>query len=879
MNIVNKLTLRHLKENKGRTILTILGIIVSVAMITAVFVAGASFLDFMGNEWYMSDGHYHFKVTSDYKDLKKNIEDDSRVDSVGYMANISDGMSGFKLNTKADNYKKTGAIAAGDQSYLKKIITAKYEGSLPKNENEIIIEESLLTDGGLKAGIGDTVQIPVGRRYKGVESITVTVGGIYQYGEKFEKRDTKSYKIVGILHNNKPTTNMGIKILRGMSDSEYNGSLTAYAELKKLGPGSYTVIKDIISKFNFSKKDAGLYSSIHDDYLFTKMAISKNNETAVMFLSLCAIILAIIMIASIVLIYNAFGMSFSEKVRYLGMLSSVGATKSQKRKSIYFEGLIEGAIGIPLGILFGIIGISITLKAIGPVLLSSGMIDINSTDLWLNTVVPLSAIVGIIIVSALTIFISIAKPAIKASKITPIDAIRQQSEIKRKKKIHSPAIIRKTLGYEGELAYKNLKRNGRKSFTIIVSIALSVVLFLSCTYFCECLNSASKMDYQKPYQIDMVYTTNTKGFKKFENMLSENSDIKRFYSTNCYLFSKEHPLEQEKFDIIKSKDLSSDYQVITKQDILLYVNFIDDSAFDSLCKANNIDSSKYYEKKSIKKVLVMNNISHKEGDDNVFTDNLKGEVFGIRSVDEAESEKNKDVVYSSTKLDNGYEVGDFAKYDKDNYVCNLNGTNSISAYIPISVERYIEFDSNDEEYQRSYGIETDNPAKVTEELNKFLSQKEKDDTFVNNIKEQSDAMNATILIFRVFIYGFIVLITLITMFNIINTISTSIALRRKEFAMLKSVGTTPKGLTNMVVLESAFYGIWALIVGLPLSIGISKFMNVSVTGSTPMPFKINWLLYLAVVAVVFLLIGITMLYSINKMKNDSIIETLKDDIN
>ena len=72
MNIVNKLTLRHLKENKGRTIVTILGIIVSVAMITAVFVAGASFLDFMGNDWYLSDGHYHFKVTSDYKDLKKN---------------------------------------------------------------------------------------------------------------------------------------------------------------------------------------------------------------------------------------------------------------------------------------------------------------------------------------------------------------------------------------------------------------------------------------------------------------------------------------------------------------------------------------------------------------------------------------------------------------------------------------------------------------------------------------------------------------------------------------------------------------------------------------------------------------------------------------
>jgi putative ABC transport system permease protein len=138
-------------------------------------------------------------------------------------------------------------------------------------------------------------------------------------------------------------------------------------------------------------------------------------------------------------------------------------------------------------------------------------------------------------------------------------------------------------------------------------------------------------------------------------------------------------------------------------------------------------------------------------------------------------------------------------------------------------------------------------------------------------------MNTIIYVLKVFVYGFIVLITMITIANIINTISTGIALRRKEFAMLKSVGTTPKGFTKMISLESAFYGMKAVIFGIPISLLISFAINKAL-GENTIPFEINWLLYIAVILIVFAIVGMSMFYSVSKLKDDSIIETLKEDI-
>lgn len=686
MNIVNKLTLRHLKENKGRTVITAMGICVSVAMITAVFVAISSFMNLFGDICLMSGGHYEAVMT----------------------------------------------VNSSQLDVLKDIIKAN-----------------------------------------GVE--------------------------------------------------DYN---------------------------------------MNKDYLETQFAFDENSTMVVSILPMAAIILAIIIIASVVLIYNAFAMSISERVRYLGMLASVGATKAQKRFSVFYEGMVLGVVGIPVGIIAGIVGIGITLKALGEKIISTGMINgVNNENLEMNIVVDPYALVAIILVSIFTIFISSVIPALKASKITPIDAIRQNSEIKIKaKRLRSSRLVRLIFGYEGELANKNLKRNGRKARTITASIALSVILFLCCNYFCDCFSKSILTETDIPYQVYAGVD-----YDKKEQLLDEIEDVNgidNFYCVNNgYYVTPTADEKQDGWKFIDTKFLTQTYKSFFNKSHSMYLNAIDDEDFNRLCQANGIDSKDYY---SSRKALLMNNISHNSAGSAVFNDSVVGTSL-------------EDFSYK------GLTVGALINYDKDLYMCNLNPKNTISLYVPVSQHKAMvdEFNSSDgEDYSYNYilGIETTQHTQITEKIKDIVFGSDYGECVVIDMAESAQAMNTIAMVIEVLVYGFIALISLITVFNIINTISTGIAMRKKEFAMLKSVGTTPKGFNKMIMLESALYGMKALLFGLPISALLSFAMNRAMS-TDAIPFEINWLLYLIVTLVVFVIIGLSMLYSVAKLRNDSIIETLKEEIN
>lgn len=882
MNIVNKLTLRHLKENKGRSIVTTLGICVSVAMITAVFVAVASFLNLFGETSLVNNGNYHFQVTDSREKIEEILDGHKdEFESIAYSTSLDDNYSGYKIPNGTVMRYSVGSWVVGDQQYFKQFVTCDYEGELPKNENEIMVEQDVIEKNNFDWKIGDTVEIETGLRTSGDtdDGIIVPIKGLYNFGEKFEKTETKSYKIVGILHNNTPTLYTG-KILRGMSQDETD-SVTASVLLKKVNINTIKEINSIVDEFNFPEDIKPFCVSVNNDYLETKFAVDQDHSRLMTLLPMCLILLAIIIAASVALIYNAFSMSYAEKVRYLGMLSSVGATRKQKKKSVYFEGFILGAIGIPIGFGAGVLGIGITLKSITEELMNSGMLN-GKDSVDFKVVVPLYCVVCTLVLSIVTIFISICKPARKASAITPIDAIRQTSEIKLKKKIKSPIFIRKIFGYEGELAHKNLKRNGRKSRVIMASIALSVILFLSCNYFCDMFVRYNALNDNNPMQV--TAGVSSKQQKEFEKFLSENSYIDdyffyqiQFFSNSDNEVSSDENIEDVtfiNFDFLNDQTVNKKYSKIVDTDIMFYFNAVEDHDFNKLCEFSGVDSSKYYElgENGEFYCLVMDNLSHKTGEEGVFNDKLSGNEMYSYSIDK-----------SGNKIKNSsyFIFGDLAKYDENNYICSLNPSNSISCYYPRSayeeyIEKYELYDG-EPDYYVEYGIVTDEHEKVVEEIGDYFEQNNYENCSYSDYVVMMQTMTSTIFILQVLIYGFISLITLITVFNIINTISTSIALRKKEFAMLKSVGTTPKGFTKMIVLESAFYGMKALIFALPISILVNYGINRAL-GEASIPFEINWLIILAVIVAVFLIIGITMIYSVHKLKDDSIVETLKEDI-
>lgn len=859
MNIANKLTYRHLKENKGRTVVTTLGICVSVAMITAVFVAMASFLNLFGEIGKISSGNWDAYYYHLSQSQIEQVEKDSRISKVGLKYGSEN--KSFQIKNPTSYKRGTAEMIIGDKSYFEMVLTGNFDGKVPANENEVAVEKDFLDKNGMKdAKVGDKIVLTQGQRQ--LDDGSYVTGSNFNKDEKFvPSGDEKEYTITAILHTN-PATKYS-SVWRGISKDEIKSDdICAYITLAKQNSSAYSTIEDIQNDYKIDVYQA------NEDVLASYLS-GRQGDFLVTMLPIVLVVLILIVIASVMLIYNAFGMSLSERVRYLGMLASVGATKSQKRKSVYFECAILGAIGIPVGILAGILGIGITLKLVGHKIISTGMIaGVNDSNMQMKTVVPAWAIIGIILVSIFTIFISAFIPARKASKITPIDAIRQRQEFKVKpKKLKAPKYIKKIFGYEGELAYKNLKRNGKKSRLITVSIALSIVLFISCNYFCGMFIQASGYEKNIPYQISTTITYGQK--KELYDALDKMQGVNKYYidTTDMSIsLGKSSPFIKNN-EIKDMANYTSDYSKLFggEKYVSTVIHYVDDSEFNTLCENNGIDYNAFYGD-SLKCVL-LNNLTHKQDTTKVFNDSIIGKHI-IQNPDYASDDRNP--------LD--IEVGGLVKFDKNSLPCNLVAPGVVGIIMPYS--QYINVvnkgvKAND--ISMNVCVETDEHKEVAENLTTLLNENDFGSNYVSDNVDALETMNTVIFIIQVFVYGFITLISLITIANIINTISANIALRRKEFAMLKSVGTTPKGFSKMVSLESVFYALKAVIFGVPISVLISVVLN-KMLGESSIPYHFDIKLYLSVIIVVFVLILITMIYSVRKLKSDNIIEALKEDI-
>lgn len=886
MSITKKLALRHLKQNKTRSVLTVLGITISVVMLTVIFTCATSFAHYYGERAINTNGNWHLFVKTDYESAKKYLLGDSSLKDIGFEKDLSTEEQSYKIYSDKANYIRTGTIYQGDAQYIKDTVTCKYDGALPKSDNEIMVEQSLIKNNGLELKIGDEIKIAVGSRLKG-DFVILPVMGDYQFGERFEKEKDETFKVVGILHNNEPTERGAI--IRGMSDLK-SKNLVAYGKIKKVTPFSYIKINGIYDKFGFTKKKRAFNVGENTGFLNSRLAFSIDKNDLPQVLKLTAIgivVFAVIFVSSFAMIYNSFALSVGEQIKYLGMLSSVGATRKQKKKTLYFEGAILGGIGIILGIVLGLLTTFISQSAMNAKIVS--IMEGYNNNIKYSTHISLWVLCLIVILAALTVFVSIISPVQKAARITAIDAIRKTDEIKRKGKIRTPFIITKLFGFEGDIAFKNLRRNGRKSRTIIACICICAVLFLSCNYFCETFKETSNLDYEIPYQIMYQYSAESKAqLEKARNYLKTNKRVKRFYSIwedwysilrgdiNPYDNSRLYDMSFQNESIFVDK-----YKFIATQDITYTAHLIDDEDFNALCKKNGIDYKKYYspDKDGSIKTIVINGIDR--NDEPIFNNNLLGKTIGCYDIDSEKTERenkldedgNQVYFYYKTGCTSIYKFCDFIKYDKDNPICNLDSS-GVAFYAPKSVYDKL----YDVDFYFDYGIETDEPYKVEKELKDYLSENEADGD-VYNIYYWTMKEKSIISAVQFLSYAFILLITLITVFNIINTMTAQIAGRKKELAMLKSVGMTPKEFKKMLIFESMFYGLFGLLFGVPLSLVINRVVGYIISKDNPIPFSVNIWLYLIACVAVFVIIGLTMIYSLKLIKNNSIIDSLKDDTN
>lgn len=862
MNIMNKLTLRNLKENKRRTLVTIIGVIIAVSMLTAVSTLGVSFIDLLKRDSIARDGEWHAQFIGVNNEQAKELRKDSNMEKVILSNNL--GYANWK-DSKNDSKPYLFFKQYDEQGFEQFLITLK-EGTFPKASNEIIIPDEMRKKGNSKYAIGEEINVSIGERHFQLEeedSILTQTDPLQrnEEGKSVEEiQQAKSYtfKIVGIMETPswEPSWSPGYTVISYLDQKELttSSSVNASVVMKKVKQSIYEDLESLAKKLAIAKVD-------FNNELLRYYGVSSNDNLLLTMYSLIGIVILVIVIGSVALIYNAFAISVSERARHLGMLSSVGATKKQKRNSVFFEGAVIGGISIPLGIIAGIVGIGITFTFINKYLQDA----LNSTQ-GLNVVITPYSILFSIIISIVTIFISTYLPARKASKISAIDAIRQTQDIKLSgKKVKTSKFVRKVFGIEAEIGLKNLKRNKRRYQTTVFSLIISILLFLVVSYFTDNMKKSVELSQEN---IDYDITVSAESNVAEEEMqilanvpsITESNLIKSTYVSTY--------LDKSVLSENNTKSVENGDAFLEEGKLPFTVNFfvLSESAFKQYAQEVGFNINEYTNPAE-PKGIVIENVSYFDPYREKFVEekvlNAKpGDYIDLYMYREG-SEKEE--------MFNKVQIGLFTNES----FMGMNADNYRMITMIISNEVAENLFENEKNITMNYNLylNSDNPDKAEEELDDLKSGS----MYIYNVEKNRKQSEQMIMIMSVFMYGFITLISLISIANIFNTISTSISLRKREFAMLRSVGMTPTGFNKMIYFESIFYGIKALMYGIPISIGVIAALYWSISNTFEYGFELPWLSILFVVIAIFIIVASAMLYSVSKIKKENIIDGLKQE--
>lgn len=891
MKILNKLTVKNLKLNKSRTIVTIIGIMLSCALIMVVAGMAASAQQTMVNLQINITGNYDLFVKGANKKIIDNAQANRNVKDIYIKQNLG---CAYLPQAKFDTKPYINVVAFNEKSFTDCFNVTLKEGRLPQNGNELVLSQSVIENSKADYKLGDTVALDLGKRvYASGDEIPLDDTDYFNDTNGTEKLvDThkKTYTVVGVFNKVSSSYFAADSISASSSAftlAEENADINdLFISFTSDGEKDYiTTSGEILNltgdDFESLKNNFEVYlengdfdeADINKDLLRYK-GFALSDEYMRMLLSLAVIIIVIIAISSIFVIRNSFAISITEKTKLYGMLASIGATSKQIRHNVIFEGFVLGIIGIPAGILLGT-GVIYLLVVILNALLGSMLNGISFAFALPWWVALVSAVM-----SAVIILFSTLSSAFRASRIAPITAIRGNNDIKinKKKSYKSPKFIKKLFGVGGEIAYKNLKRSKKKYRTTVISIIITVAMFISISTFIE-YGMKITGDHFKDISYNITVHANDKlSYDEYENVYKRiiadtdiNSSVKaceNYYGNIVGL--TDYYTEDAKAAELSGGDLA-------------YVFGVDNKSFKEYVTAlgYNYDDVK-------DKALITNDFKYYNSD-NIL---IKGKEFDLPMNTVVKLYPNGTPSYTEDDIKEIQKTDPDFVYNPDDYKSvDLVIYDTINKEVPGSIVSGIMSTLNEgsvlvsEDYfKKLFGEDNDYTTRVividsADPVNtvEYINNLDIENLDVFNINEQKEQMNAIVLIIAIFAYGFIIVISLIGITNVFNTINTNMRLRSKEFAMLKSIGMTKKEFNRMIRLESLFYGLKSLLIGVPLGL-LGGYAIFKATGNTIMlDYSFPTMAVLISIVFVFFVVWLIMKISISKVNKQNIIETIRND--
>lgn len=862
MNIFSKITARTMGQNKTRTIVTIIGVMLSAAMITAVTTFGASLQGFLVEYSISRDGKWHVMAASLTPGQAKEIANKEEVKSAAAVTELGYALfEPVRENSPSIPYLYVQALSEEALAMLPVSLT---EGRMPREEDEVAIPSYLLANEqeSMVTKVGDTLTLRLGERTLDGEHLNQRHA--YMEGEEsFTPKTEKTFRVVGIYEKwpNLVFEGAGYDVLAGPGTGE--GS---YQDL-------FLELKSPREVYSFAEEYLSDTETVYNSSLLRWLGVSDNDNFFKVIAGLMCILILVIMAGSITLIYNAFSISLRERTTQFGLLSSIGATKKQLRTSMRYEALFVSAVGIPLGILAGIGGIGVTLHYIGGDITNF----IHGTQTGIDLVVEPWSVCSAMVIALLTILISVWIPSRRIRRISPIEAIRANTDVKiRPREVKTAKWVPALFGIEGMMAEKNYKRDRKKYRATVVSLTMSIVLFTTAALFNIYLTKTGAFVLEAP-EVELEYRiyedTDFKEQKEAEEIVTQAEGVTSVFVYRKAYLTLQVPNEWLNPKILEERGLS-DLLEDGKTPLELAVLVLQDPVFERYAKSQGADPDAYQKEDQfrllyVNKMKIYNSQTQRYERATVFEQG-KGEVLkaGLLTYEE-----------EGVAFEAGFEaeLGDAAE-SLPKELESLEG--QITALIP--EEMYLRFrgllegKENQASCMKTYSIRCEEPAGTFERIEKALKQKNLDQMgYLDNLAAQYESDRNALAAVKVLTYGFIILISLIAVANVFNTISTNLLLRRREFAMLRSMGMSPKGFRRMMNYECLIYGMRAIAYGVILTILISLAIRRTIGAGADIDFLIPWGYLGAAVLGIFLVVFITMMYTMYKIKRNNIVEELK----
>lgn len=953
MKAMTSFTVKSLRDSAARTIVTIAGVALAAALLIAVLSSYVSATDYLLRNEATANGTWMSQVVlPDDEKTREEIASAEDATDVETLATLQDvGFAGLS-NEQRVTLGIYLPILTGTGSIEELCGVRVAEGRLPQNAAEIMLPSTWQRNSTI--ALGDTITLDVGNRRavlapgeqgsmsggsfavgdydpefepKGYDiedgsALNSTMGYLdseadeSKFDEELVDVTERSYTVVGFAATDNWTLMTGAGPAALTADESATGDIQTFLELS--GVSTVKQVRERTAEFF---PDADIQTHIN---LLRYMGISDHGSIWQTFFYLVAILAVIIIAACVSLIYNAFAISVNERMRQFGLLASIGASKRQLRRSVLLEGGIIAVIGIPIGIAVGLGACAGIFAWLGTSIAS--ILGGQWSSFYL--VVDWRVVLFAMLLTAFTVLVSVWIPALRAARVSPINALRQSSTIRLSRRTlrgsaqhggrlapwRHRGISGSVFGIGGKLASINHCRNASKGRAASISLALAIVLLMTAGSLSTQLGMFTKV----AGNLSDADVSMTVSLEPIDERAATSAAIETacadVYARACAvddvtplgwsIVSTQGALIPEAMVGSALNDsVASDSRVNGSVPTPLFVIYLPADEFAAYAADNGIELPGDGDAPVA--------IAVREGYGNTGSMYSYDELFAqTGTLDVVTGIKGDDTAMASVVVsdsdNDGKETCEFVRWEKDGGYTDQRiasddlvrtpvevvglaekrpacVASSSGATLVVSMEdagtlplmgatRTVFF---------SAGFDTASGETAVESLSSFGSTFEDAGykVYYNQVTDneaQERSMTMMVTVVNLFCFLFSLILTLIALANVFNTVTNGLILRKREFAVMESIGMDARQFRSMIGCECMGYGLRGLIPGIIVSFGVSYLLytalGISMRG---LPYTPPWMYLVLGCGLVIVVMAASVLYGLHRCRKGDIVDALR----